>query len=191
MMKRSKIHTMLAALVVATALAGCGSNPSGVDPSTDDGSYVDPGTSTSPIGSDPTTGTNPYTGIPTTTVPTTPSVPLQDMTATVTTKKNGFFLGIGSLTCTVEVSNPNSVARTGTLTVTWTNGGKSGVTAPTTQQVSLGPNETQDLNFTDKSWRDDDMTATVTSDPVSGTASTGAPLGSTYGTSPTGYYRVR
>ena len=191
MIKNSTFKSVLAAGVLLFALSGCGSTPTGVDPSMDDTGYGTDPTQTAPIGTDPSTsvGTNPYAGT-TGTTPTTSSVPLQDLTATVTSKKNGTLFGIGTLKATIEVSNPNSVARTGTLTVTWLNGGKPGVTAAVTQQVSLGPNETQSLDFSDKSWRDDDVSVSITSDAATtgSTASYGSSYGATtpYG-STTGY----
>lgn len=187
MFNRKMVLNLVATAAVAVMLAGCGSNPASSDPSLD-GTDPNAGYGADPSGGYGTgtaTGTSPYgaptgaTGVGTGTSPygtTTASTAMSDLTATVTTKKNGVFLGMGSYKCTIEVSNPNSVARTGTLTVQFMHGSKNGKTI--TQQVSLGPNETQDLDFKDSSWFTNGVNATITSDPAQGAAS--APTG--YGT---------
>ncbi|MDB5097014.1 MAG: hypothetical protein JWM80_1435 [Cyanobacteria bacterium RYN_339] len=194
MFNQKNIVKLVAASVVAFALAGCGSggNPAGVDDGStgiDSGTgYTDPGTN--PYGGTTGTGTNPYGG----TTATTPVADTAQLTASITKKKNGSFLGMGKFTCTVEVTNPGTTSHSGTLTVTFKNGKKVSATAPITKQVTLGPNETQSFDFEDKKWTTDSVDCDVTTDasaaaaPMASMATTGA-MGTTGAASayPTGY----
>ena len=194
MFKRESMLKLLAVAVVAASLTGCGGgSPAGVeeDWSEDTGGY----------GADPYgTGTGaPATGGYGTTTPayggTTGGYGGTtggygggmamggDLTASVVKKKNGTLFGMGKFTCTVEVSNPSSVQRTGTLTVTFMNGSKSSKTAPITESVSLGPNETRTFDFVDKKWSTDSVNVEIVSDP----AASAAPAAGGYGGTTGGY----
>lgn len=205
MFKRESILKVLAAAVVAASLTGCGGgSPAGVEEEWEDTGYTDPaagggyGTGTTGTGQyGGTTGTGGYGG-------TTGGyggatggygggmATGGDLTASVIKKKNGFLFGMGKFSCTVEVSNPSSVQKTGTLTVTFKNGSKTSKTAPVTQSVSLGPNETKTFDFTDKKWSTDAVDVEVTTDASSAAAPAaggyGAPATGAYGAPATGAY---
>lgn len=154
----------LAALSVATAfaLSACGTTAPGTDPGYyDDGSYTDPaGGAGGYYPSQPST-TNPYQpGYPSTVTPGYGA----SLTATVLKVKNGKLFGMGALTATVEVANPTTQPLTGTLTVTFTNGGKASKYTET-QTVSVGAGQTQTVDLTCKNWGVDNATAEVTTDP--------------------------
>lgn len=167
---------------VAFALSACGSAAGTVDPG-----YYDNGGYTDPTGNGsyyPSTGatTNPYVN-----TPVTPGYGTMGLTATVTKVKNGVFLGMGKLTASVEVANPTAQPLTGTVTVTFTNGGK-----PTkynqVQSVSVGAGQTTTLNVECKNWAVDNLTVDVTTDQS--TAVTTNPYGTTtnpYGTTTNPY----
>jgi hypothetical protein len=106
----------------------------------------------------------PTVGLPTTIgIPQIAALPTLDrLTAVVSKKKNGTFLGAGAFRCTVEVNNANSRPLSGTLKVTFLNGKKPSRTAPITTPVSLGPNETRSFDFEDKKWGANDVTVDVT-----------------------------
>ena len=162
----------IAYLIVLAALAGCGTSPT--TPATD--SLV--ATST-PIAAPPVASALPATTPSTTPMPagiqygtTTDAsiasapakVSLPDLTASITTAHKAF-LSLGKYSCTVEVVNPAGVYRTGTLTVTFLNGTKASKTAPIVKKVSLGPNATQSLTFTETRWLTSSATVSITSDP--------------------------
>lgn len=178
-MLQAKLSKALLAAVVAGLMAGCGASPSAPDVPYDpnNGGYVDP----APIYNPPST---PNYG----NLPTPAPMPVSPPMATVTSKKNGVFLGIGKFKCTVEVTNPADVAQTGTLTVTFMNGKKASKTAPVTQRVTLQARETQSFNFEDKAWTTDSVTADFVADPVQQQSAFGAGTGGgMYGASaPTG-----
>lgn len=199
MFKREAMLKVLAAAVVAASLTGCGGgSPAGVeeDWSEDTGSY---GGTTGGTG---TTGTGQYGGTTGGYGGTTGGATGGyggatggygggmatggDLTASVLKKKNGFLFGMGKFTCTVEVSNPSSAQKTGTLTVTFKNGSKTSKTAPVTQSVSLGPNETKTFDFTDKKWSTDAVDVEITTDASS--AGAAAPMAGGYGAPATGAY---
>jgi hypothetical protein len=159
---------ILGTLTLATlALTGCGSAAPGAiedpyleDPGYADPGYTDPGT-TAPGYTDPGYANNPGT--------TAPGFAAGgELSASVVKIKNGSFLGMGKCIATVEVMNSSQQQLSGTLTVTFTNKGK-----PTknikTQQVTVGPGESQTFTFEDKKWSTDNATAEVTTDtPVAG-----------------------
>jgi hypothetical protein len=187
MFNSMNISKLVTAAAVAILLTGCGqSAPTGIDdPSLTDptGGYTDPtgGMGTNPYGGSTGvgTGTNPYGG-----TTTTPVADTAQLTASVTSKKNGVFLGIGKFKCTVEVTNPGTTSHSGTLTVTFKNGSKDSKTAPIQKQVTLGPNESQSFDFEDKAWSTDNVSVDVTTDAAPAAAA--APMGA-YGAS-TGAY---
>ena len=194
MFKREAVLKVLAAAVVAASLTGCGGgSPAGVEEEWEDtgAGYTDPatggygtgttGTGTGQYGTGTGTGTGYGTG---TTGGYGGGMAMGgDLTASVVKKKNGFLFGMGKFTCTVEVSNPSSVQKTGTLTVTFKNGSKTSKTAPISQSVSLGPNETKTFDFTDKKWTTDAVDVEVTTDA----SSAAMPAAGGYG-APTGGY---
>ena len=178
---------VLGTLTLATlGLTGCGSStPAGIDdpylndPGYTDPGYTDPGYGTTPAPgyTDPGYGTTPGTGV-------TPGLGYgAELSASVIKIKNGSFMGIGKCVATVEVMNPSQQQLTGTLTVTFTNGGK-----PTkniqTKSVTIGPGESQTFTFEDKKWSTDNATAEITTDtPVS----TGGGYNTGYGNTTGGY----
>lgn len=172
---RNFVIGTLSALVLAASLAGCGSSPAATDPSELDSGASDPGYGAAPAapggaygapatGPAAMAGTSAY-GAPTAAAATAPAN-LQDLTADITTKKGGLF---HKFSCTVEVTNPNSVARTGTITVTFTHNGKpeSG-SPPQTQQVSVPANGTMTYDFKDNKYHllKEDATVSITTDPA-------------------------
>lgn len=166
-MLQAKLSKALLALVAAGLMAGCGANPSTPDTGYDPNMPAsDPAPIYNPIQNPVTPGYG--------TVPTPAPVPVAPPMANVTKKKNGFFLGIGKFTCTVEVSNPADVAQSGTLTVTFMNGKKASKTQPITQRVTLQARETQSFNFEDKKWTTDSVTAEFVADPVQPSSPYGA-----------------
>lgn len=169
-------------LVTASVLAGCGANPSAPDVPYDPnagGGYVDPGFGG---GGGYTPPSTPNYG----NLPVAPPMPVSPPMATVTSKKNGVFLGIGKFKCTVEVTNPADVAQSGTLTVTFQNGKKASKTAPISQRITLQARETQTLNFEDKAWSTDAVIAEFVADPTPAAATSpyGAAAASPYGAAP-------
>jgi hypothetical protein len=177
MFNQKNITKLITAAAVAIVLAGCGqSSPTSPDdPSLDpSGGYTDPsaGAGANPYGgaTGVGTGTNPYGG----TTTTTPVADTAQLTASVTKKKNGVFLGIGKFKCTVEVTNPGTTSHSGTLTVTFKNGSKDSKTAPITKQVTLGPNETQSFDFEDKKWSTDNVQVDITTDAAPAAAAPAA-----------------
>ena len=90
---------------------------------------------------------------------------LADITATLGTKKNGVLFGMGKFKCTVDVENPSSVPRYGTLTVTFQNGGKPAKSAPEIRHLTLVAGETRTYEFEDTRWTTDDVAIEVTTKP--------------------------
>lgn len=178
MLKRNVISkTLVGSLLLASlALAGCGSAAPGAieDPYLEDPGYTDPGYGggvTDPGYGGTTPG---YGGV------TDPGMGYgNELTASVVKIKNGSFMGIGKCVATVEVMNPGQQQLSGTLTVTFTNGGK-----PTknikTQQVTVGPGESQTFTFEDKKWSTDNATAEVTTDTPAATGGYGGNTGAAY-----------
>jgi hypothetical protein len=177
MFNRKFNKAILGTLTLATlALTGCGSAAPGAieDPYLEDPAYADPGYTdpaygggtTTPGYTDPGYGNNPGT--------TAPGFAAGgELSASVVKIKNGSFLGMGKCVATVEVMNSSQQQLSGTLTVTFTNKGK-----PTknikSQQVTVGPGESQTFTFEDKKWSTDNATAEVTTDtPIAG-GNTGA-----------------
>lgn len=196
MFKREAMLKVLTAAVIAASLTGCGGgSPAGVEEDWDDtGSYgTDPaggyGAGTGAAGTGQyggTTGgaTGGYGGATGGYGGATGGygggmATGGDLTASVLKKKNGVFLGMGKFKCTVEVSNPSSVQKTGTLTVTFKNGSKASKTAPITESVSLGPNETKTFDYEDKKWSTDNVDVEITTDASS--AGAPAPMAGGYG----------
>jgi hypothetical protein len=186
MMKRNVISkTLVGSLLLASlALTGCGSAAPGAieDPYLEDPGYTDPaygGGTTTPGYTDPGYGGN-TGGV------TDPGMGYgNELTASVIKIKNGSFMGAGKCVATVEVMNPGQQQLSGTLTVTFTNKGKPTKNV-TSQQVTIGPGESQTFTFEDKKWSTDNATAEVTTDtPVA----TGGGYGSNTGAygSNTGY----
>jgi hypothetical protein len=179
MFTNDSLFKAFAVALLAASLTGCGgSSPAGVDEEWEEEPTPYTSTPTTGFGNTPGTGgfgTNPTTGQygAGTGIGAGPAVG-GDLIASVIKKKNGFLFGMGKFTCTVEVTNPSSIQRTGTLTVTFKNGSKASKTAPITQSVSLGPNETKSFEFSDKAWSTDAVEAEVTTDASSGM---GAPAG--------------
>ena len=97
-----------------------------------------------------------------------PAPTLENITATLGTKKNGVLFGMGKFKCTVDVSNPSSVGRSGTLTVTFLNNGKPSKTAPEVRPLALQPNETRHYEFEDKRWSTDNVQIDVVTKAVAG-----------------------
>ncbi|MDB5096083.1 MAG: hypothetical protein JWM80_504 [Cyanobacteria bacterium RYN_339] len=100
-----------------------------------------------------------------------PAPTLVDLEATVSTKKNGSFLGMGAFKCTVTVNNSSSVVRTGTLTVTFMNGTKPSSTAPVVKQVTIPAGGSQSFDLSDPKWTTSDVKADITTTPVQAAAS--------------------
>jgi hypothetical protein len=100
----------------------------------------------------------------------TPAPTLVDLTANVTTKKNGSFMGMGTFKCTVEVSNSSSVVRTGTLTVTFMNGSKPSSTAPVVKQVTIPAGGSQSFDLSDPKWSTSDVKVEITTTPYQAAA---------------------
>ena len=181
MLKKNIISKTLvgSVLLASLALAGCGSAPTMVDdPYAEDPGYSDPGY-TDPGYTDPGY-TDPGYGGGTTPGYNDPSIGGgygAELSASVIKIKNGSFLGMGKCVATVEVMNPSQQQLSGTLSVTFTNKGKPVKAGPQTQQVTIGPGESQTFTFEDKKWSTDNATAEVTTDtPVS--------TGGGYGTQP-------
>jgi hypothetical protein len=89
-----------------------------------------------------------------------------DITATVTAKKNGVLFGLGKFKCTVEVNNPSSMGRSGTLTVTFLNKGNPSKTAPEVRPLALKAGETKSYDFEDARWTTDDVQVEVKTNPL-------------------------
>jgi hypothetical protein len=174
--------------LASLALAGCGASPAAVeDPYLEDPSYTDPyapgtdpnaggqyggGTTTPGYGTEPGYGTTPGLGMG------------GELSASVIKVKNGSFMGIGKCKVTVEVMNPSQQQLSGTLTVTFTNGGK-----PTknviSQQVTLAGGESSTSDFEDKKWSTDNATAEITTDtPVASQPAYGGGTTGGYGQQP-------
>lgn len=169
------VSSLVLAAVMAASLAGCGSRVSPTAASiasskTASAQSVSTATGTTATALDATTptagssqldATTGTTGLgvtnPSATAPT-----LADITATVSTKKNGTILGMGTFKCTIEVSNPSSVARYGTVTATFMNGSKQSKTAPVVIPVTLKANETRSYDLSDGAWSTDDVQLEVT-----------------------------
>lgn len=192
--------TLLGSLTLASlALTGCGAsgNPAGVDdPYANDPGYTDPsqtggytdpsqtggygnttggyGNNTGGSGYSGTTGGGYNTGMG------------GELTASVTKVKNGVIFGIGTCKATVEVMNPTQQSLSGTLTVTFTNGGKP-TSHVETKQVTVGPGESQTLDFSDKKWSTDNATAEITTNQSAGAATGGYPSTGGYGSTTGGY----
>jgi hypothetical protein len=98
--------------------------------------------------------------------PAAPAETLADITASVTHKKNGVLFGMGTFKCTVEVNNPSSVGRSGTLTVTFLNNGKPSKTPAEVRPLALKAGETRSYDFEDKRWTTDDVQVEVKTNPV-------------------------
>lgn len=200
MFKSDSLMKVFAVAILAASLTGCGGgSPAGVD---EDWAEEDTGYATTPttgtgFGSTPNTGgygTTPTTGQygAGTGYGTGGGMAVGgDLTASVIKKKNGTLFGMGKFTCTIEVSNPSSVQKSGTLTVTFKNGKKTSKTAPITQSVSLSPNETKTFDFVDKKWTTDAVECEVTTDASSAGAAPmtgyGAPAAGGYGAPAGGY----
>lgn len=190
---------LLGTLTLATlGLTGCGaaSTPTGVDdPYANDpngGSYTDPsqagggyGGTTGTGGYGNTTGGSGYSG---TTGSGYNTGMGGELTASVTKVKNGVIFGIGTCKATVEVMNPTQQTLSGTLTVTFTNGGKP-TSHVETKQVTVGPGESQTFDFSDKKWSTDNATAEITTNQSAGAATGGyGSNGGGYGSIPSGGY---
>ena len=117
--------------------------------------YTDPGYGNTPGASVPGASTPGFAG--------------GELSASVVKIKNGSFLGMGKCVATVEVMNSSQQQLSGTLTVTFTNKGKPTKNVKT-QQVTVGPGESQTFTFEDKKWSTDNATAEVTTDSSSGAA---------------------
>lgn len=97
--------------------------------------------------------------------PAVPAPTLADLTATVTSQKNGSFLGMGKFKCTVQVANPSSVSRHGTLTVTFMNGSKPSATAPVVKDITLAAGASQSFDLEDTKWSTNGVRAEVVTQP--------------------------
>jgi hypothetical protein len=106
-----------------------------------------------------------------------PAPTLVDLEASVTSKKNGSFLGMGTFKCTVSVNNSSSVVRTGTLTVTFMNGSKPSSTAPVTKQVTIPAGGSQSFDLEDKKWTTSDVKVEVITTPYAAPAAAAAAVG--------------
>jgi hypothetical protein len=177
--RETLVKTLAGSLMLATlALTGCGSNPATQvdDPyASGDAGYSDPNYA----------ATTPATGAPIGTTPgATGSIGLggaatgAQLQANLTVLKKGFLLGRTKVK--VDVSNPSTMALTGTLTVTFTKKGKPTSTVKT-QAVSLGAGASQSYNFDGAMIGTDGATCDIVTDtPVS----TGAPATGTGTTLP-------
>ncbi|MDB5099264.1 MAG: hypothetical protein JWM80_3685 [Cyanobacteria bacterium RYN_339] len=98
--------------------------------------------------------------------PAAPAGNLQDITATVASKKNGTLFGMGKFKCSVDVSNPSSVGRSGTLTVTFLNNGNPSKTPAEVRPLALKAGESRSYDFEDARWTTDDVEIEVKTNPV-------------------------
>lgn len=98
--------------------------------------------------------------------PAAPTGTVADITATVTAKKNGVLFGMGKFKCTVEVNNPSSMGRSGTLTVTFLNKGAPSKTEPEVRPLALKAGETKSYDFEDARWTTDDVQVEVKTNPL-------------------------
>ena len=158
MTTRNSVVALLASVFVAACIGGC-SSPATPDPSSSDPNAANPAAGTTPA-------TLPGTADASLSAPAAPAPTIADMTAAVTAKSGGIFSDFG---CTVVVTNPSSVARTGKVTVTFVHGSTPETgSPPQTQSVSVAANGTQSLTFKDTAYHilSEDATVTVTSDPV-------------------------
>jgi hypothetical protein len=89
----------------------------------------------------------------------------QGLKAEVTHIRNGLIFGLGTCKATVQITNPDTVDETGTLTVTFTQEGKP-TSHVQSQAVSLKAGATQTIVFSDKKWSIDGATAAITTDPI-------------------------
>lgn len=83
------------------------------------------------------------------------------LSAEVTSMKNGFFLGIGTFKCTVQVRNDGDEPRTALLKVTFKNGDNDSKSPTAVKLLSIGGHGTQDLDFEDKKWTTDNVEASI------------------------------
>jgi hypothetical protein len=170
--------------LASLALAGCGAaTPASVDdPYANDPGYTDPsqtGGYTDPSqtgGYGGNTGTGGYSGTTGNTGGYNTGV-TGELTASVSKIKNGVVFGIGTCKATVEVMNPTQQTLSGTLTVTFTNGGKP-TSHVETKEVTVGPGESQTFDFSDKKWSTDNATAEITTNTPA-VATTGSAYGNT------------
>jgi hypothetical protein len=173
MFNRKMVLNLLATAAMAAAMSGCGSSPAAVDPNAVDPNATDPnaGGYSAPVATTPVAGTGTGAGQYGS---TTAAAPLADMTAVVTKKSHGIF---SHFTCTVEVSNPSSVQRTGKLTVTFTHKGTAEKGSNVaTQSVTIPPNGSQTFDFKDNKYHllSEDATVDIQSDPAQQAAPAGA-----------------
>jgi hypothetical protein len=183
-------RTLAAGLILAAALTGCSGSPAAADPNATDPNASDPNAGlTSPVAPGGTVGiptAGAATGYGTTPATGATGVQLADMTAVVASKTGGI---LHTFSCVVQVTNPNSVARTGKVTVTFVHAGTPETgSPPQTQSVSVAANGTQSLTFKDNKYHllSEDATVDITSDPVQGGAVAPA-YGAPGAVSPTGY----
>lgn len=154
----------------AIALTGCGNRTIAAAP-IDEAASAAADSPTAPAA--PVTTAAPLTtGTPAMMTAAAPAPTLVDLTASVTSKKNGSFLGMGTFKCTVEVSNSSSVVRSGTLTVTFMNGSKPSSTAPITKQVTIPAGGSQSFDLSDSKWSTSDVQVDVTTTPYQAPAAT-------------------
>jgi hypothetical protein len=84
------------------------------------------------------------------------------LTARISSKKNGVFLGMGTFKVTVAVTNAGTVAQSGTLKVSITDKGK--VLKDFSERVTVQPGQTLNKDYEDKRWKADNATVSVTTD---------------------------
>ncbi|HEY9899184.1 MAG TPA: hypothetical protein V6D00_08390 [Pantanalinema sp.] len=149
-MRMSRICSLLmVASALAFAVNGCGGSATLIDPtSAGDSSKLR------------TTGTPAPVVVAATPAPSPTPVADAFLVASVTNVKKAT-LGLGKLVATVEVSNPSTVALTGTVKVSFINNEKpSG--EPQTRTVTIQPKGREVLTFTGTSWFLDNAQAEVT-----------------------------
>lgn len=155
----------------AIALTGCGNRTIAAAP-VDEVAASAATSPTAPAAPTSTTAAPLTTAAPAMMAAAAPAPTLVDLTASVTSKKNGSFLGAGAFKCTVEVSNSSSVVRSGTLTVTFMNGSKPSSTAPITKQVTIPAGGSQSFDLSDSKWSTDDVQVEVSTTPYQAPAGT-------------------
>jgi hypothetical protein len=162
----------IALLFVLAALCGCGTAPttSATESLVTASTSIAPSAVPSPMLTPTPQATQAPAGIqygttPDAIVTSSPgNASMPDLTARITTSHKAF-LSLGKFSCTVEVVNAAAVYRTGTLTINFLNGTKASKTAPIVKKVSLGPQSTQSLTFTETRWFTSSATVSITSDP--------------------------